>query len=281
MVNTLRRFGRSAGLLLALTAMVSITSVQAQESTWEAINDRGSIRLGATQAPPWFFKDPQSGDWSGFGVSVGKQMADTLGVGLDIVEVTWGTAIAALQADQIDVMFVLDATPQRALAVDFPVEPLLWYALAVLHDEDLDVESWEDLNKAEVTISVLQGTTIDTFVSARLPNANVLRFPTNSEVVAAYQAGRADVASMFHPPLIALQKKVGRGEITLPTPIRASSSSAAVRREDDKRWRDWVGTAISYYYDTGQSQAWYEEFLSDFGMDPSAVPPIQRELWPR
>ncbi|MFQ5971882.1 MAG: transporter substrate-binding domain-containing protein [Alphaproteobacteria bacterium] len=281
MVNTLRGFGLLAGLFLALAAMVSITSVQAQESTWEAIKDRGSIRLGATQAPPWYFKDPQSGEWSGFGVSVGKQMADTLDVDLEVVEVTWGTAIAALQADKIDIMFVLDATPERALAVDFPATPLLYYALAVLHDDDLDVKGWEDLNKPDITVSVMQGTTIDSFVSAKLPEANVLRFPTNSETVAAYQSGRADVASMFHPPLIALQKKVGRGKITLPTPIRASASSAAIRKEEDKRWRDWVGTAISYYYDTGQTQVWYEEFLNDFGMDPGAVPPIIKELWPR
>jgi polar amino acid transport system substrate-binding protein len=52
-----------------------------------------------------------------------------------------------------------------------------------------------------------------------------------------------------------------------------------VRREPDKTWRDWVGTAIAYYYDTGQSQKWYEEFLESFGVDPSAVPPIQKDLW--
>jgi hypothetical protein len=27
------------------------------------------------------------------------------------------------------------------------------------------------------------------------------------------------------------------------------------------------------------SQGWYEDFLSDFGLDPKAVPAIQKELW--
>ena len=40
-------------------------------------------------------------------------MAKELGVKFDPVEVTWGTSIAALQANKIDVMFVLDATPKR------------------------------------------------------------------------------------------------------------------------------------------------------------------------
>jgi len=277
----MRMFQRLAMVL----AMVGTIALQAQPgysqdtSTWEAIKQRGSLRIGATQAPPWYYKDPQSGAWSGLGVSVGQAMADTLGVELEVVETTWGNAIAGLQADKIDTMFVLDATPERALAVDFPAAPLLYYALAVITDDDLDVETWEDLNKEDITIAVTQGTTIDSYVSEHCPNAEILRFPTNSENVAAFQSGRADAASLFHPPLIALQKKMGRGKIVIPTPIRASASSAAVRREADKTWRDWVSTAIAYYYDTNQTQVWYDQFLVEFGVDPMTVPPIRKELW--
>jgi polar amino acid transport system substrate-binding protein len=271
--------------LLFLVCLVTAVAAPAppaaaqERSTWEAIRERGSLRIGGTQAPPWYLKDPQSGAWSGLGVSVGRAMAETLGVDLEVVEVTWGNAIAALQADKIDIMFVLDATPERALAVDFPSAPLLYYALAVIVGDDVKVETWEDLNKPEMTIAVTQGTTIDSYVSEHCPKAEILRFPTNSENVAAFQSGRADAASLFHPPLIALQKKMGMGKIVLPTPIRASASSAAVRREPDKTWRDWVSTAIAYYYDTNQTQVWYDEFLQEFGVDPNATPPIRKELW--
>ncbi|MBF0276741.1 MAG: transporter substrate-binding domain-containing protein [SAR324 cluster bacterium] len=254
-------------------------SVFAADNTWDSIKERGSLRIGVTQAPPWFYKNPSSGEWSGFGHSVGKAMADTLGVKLEPVEVTWGTAIAALQANKIDTMFVLDATPKRALAVDFPAQPLLYYALAVLAKDDLAVENWADLNKPGIKISVSQGTTMERYLKKNLPNVTVLSFPTNGEAVAAFQANRVDAVSLFHPPLIAMQKRIGRGKIVVPKPVRASASSAAVRRESDKRWRDWVNTAISYYYTTSQSQQWYEEFLSDFGVDPKKVPPIQKELW--
>ena len=251
----------------------------AAESTWDSIHQRKSLRIGVVQAPPWFLKDPATGKWSGFGYSVGKAMADTLGVKLETVEVTWGSAIAALQANKIDTMFVLDATPKRALAVDFPAQPLLYYALAVLGGEDLKMENWSDLNKDGIKISVTQGTTMERYVTKHLPKAEILRFPSNGESVAAFQSGRVDSVSLFHPPLIAMQKKMGKGKIVVPKPVRASASSAAVRMEKDKRWRDWVNTAISYWYITGESQKWYEEFLSDFGLDPKAVPAIQKELW--
>jgi polar amino acid transport system substrate-binding protein len=265
--------------IVSVFLLLMVGSAIAAESTWDSIHQRKSLRIGVVQAPPWFLKDLSTGKWSGFGYSVGQAMADTLGVKLETVEVTWGSAIAALQANKIDTMFVLDATPKRALAVDFPAQPLLYYALAVLGREDLNMENWSDLNKEGIKISVTQGTTMERYLTKNLPKAKILRFPSNGESVAAFQSGRVDAVSLFHPPLIAMQKKMGKGKIVVPKPVRASASSAAVRLEEDKRWRDWVNTAISYWYITGQSQRWYEEFLSDFGLDPKAVPAIQKELW--
>ena len=56
---------------------------------------------------------------------MGKAMAQTLGVKFEPVEVTWGNAIAALQGNKIDIMFMLDATSERKQAADFPEAPLL------------------------------------------------------------------------------------------------------------------------------------------------------------
>ena len=62
-------------------------------------------------------------------------MAADLGVKFEPIEVSWGTAIAALQGNKIDMMSMMDATPERAQAVDFPKTPLLFYSLAVLARE--------------------------------------------------------------------------------------------------------------------------------------------------
>ncbi len=270
----------SAAFAVLAALVVFSGGAGAQEtSTWDAIKDRGSLRIGVTQAPPWFSKDPASGVWEGLGSAIGKQMAEELGVKFEPVEVTWGTAVASLQANKIDVMFVLDATPKRALAIDFPAQPLLYYALAVLADDDMKIETWADLNKDGMKIAVTQGTTMDRYVTDHLDKAEILRFPSNGESVAAFQSGRVNAVSLFHPPLIAMRKKIGRGQIVLPSPIRQSASSAGVRQEPDKRWRDWVNTAIAYYYNTGQTQVWYEEFLTKFGVDPTTVPAIRRENW--
>lgn len=272
------RLATLTALFVALAAWTGAAIAQ-EGSTWAAIKDRGSLRVGVTQAPPWFFKSPAASEWTGLGSSVGKAMAKELGVKFEPVEVTWGTAIAALQANKIDIMFVLDATPKRAVAIDFPAQPLLYYALAVLAEDDMAISSWADLNKAGIKIAVTQGTTMDIYVTKHLDKAEILRFPSNGESVAAFQSRRVNAVSLFHPPLIAMRKKIGRGQIVLPSPVRQSASSAGVRREADKTFRDWVNTAIAYYYATGQTQVWYEDFLKSFGVDPSTVPAIRREDW--
>ncbi len=264
--------------IAAFAAVLVATSAVQAQSTWEKIHDTGTLRMGVTQAPPWYSKNPETGEWdSGLIVSIGQSMAEELEVELEVVEVTWATAIAALQADKIDMMF-LDATPKRAIVVDYPFQPLLYISLAVLARDDLDVERWDDLNKPEVSIAVPQASSMDAFLTRTVPNADIQRFPDNGASLAAFQSGRVDAVSLFHPPLLAARKKFGAGKIVIPTPAFSSPSSIAVRREADKTFRDWVSHTIFYYYETGRTQRWYEQFLADFGLDPKASPVIQREL---
>jgi polar amino acid transport system substrate-binding protein len=203
-------------MLFAIMAMFTGIAAHAQDqSTWDAIKERGSLRVGVTQAPPWFCKDPLGTEWTGVGATIGQEMAKTLGVTFEPVEVTWATAIAALQANKIDIQFVLDATPERALAV--------------LADDDLQITNWEDLNKEGMKISVSKGTTMEAYITANLPNAEILSFPDNAAALAAFQSGRVNAVCLFHPPLITMRKNVGRGQIVIPKPVRQTEVVAGIR----------------------------------------------------
>lgn len=264
----------------AVTLAFSATPVLAQEeSTWEQIKSTGKLRIGVIQAPPWFSKNPTTGKWdSGLGITIGENMAEVLGAELVPVEVTWGTAVAALQSNKIDFMPVLDAKPERAMSIDFPKNPLLYISLAVLADDDLAADTWAELNKEGVKVAVPQGSSMDSFITENLPNAEIQRFPDNGASIAAFQSGRVNAVSLFHPPLLAARKKLGRGQLVIPTPAFSSPTSVGVRKEDDKTFRDWVDVTILYWYETGRIQGWYADFLTEFGLDPKVSPVIQREL---
>jgi len=272
-----RSFTLLTGAAVASTAFAGIMPAIAA-GTLEEIKARGSLRVGVTQAPPWYSKDPASGEWtSGVGVSAGKAMAEALGVKFEPVEVTWGTAVAALQSNKIDIMFVLDATAERKEAADFPDAPLLYYSLAVLAKDDLTVSTWDDLNKPEIKISVPQATSMDKFLTENVGNADIQRFPGNTEAIAAFQSGRVDAVCLFHPPLIAARQKLGSGKIVVPTPVKSNPTSAAVRKGDTE-FVVFVDEQLKDYYQSGKIQTWYEEFLTGFGLDPKSAPPIIKEL---
>ena len=265
-------------ILTAGTGVLAMPFAVRAEGTLEAARKRGTFRVGVTQAPPWFSKDPKTGDWnSGLGISMGKAMADKLGVKMETVEVSWGNSIAALQADKIDIMFTIDATAERKQAVDFPEAPLLWYSLAVLAKDDLAVKSWDDLNKASVRIAVPQASSMDKFVTEHTPKADIQRFPDNAAAIAAYQSGRVDAVCLFHPPLLAARQKLGKGKIVVPTPAQSQPSSTALRKGDTE-FVAWVNQQLVEYYRSGQTQKWYEKALSDFGLDPTLAPPIMKEM---
>ncbi|HKH67713.1 MAG TPA: transporter substrate-binding domain-containing protein [Reyranella sp.] len=250
----------------------------AQAGTIEETKKRGTFRVGVTQAPPWFSKDPKTGQWSsGLGISMGKAMADALGAKLETVEVSWGNAIAALQSDKIDIMFMLDATPERKQAVDFPESPLLYYSLAVLARDDLAAKTWEDLNKPGVRIAVPQASSMDRFVSEHAAKADLQRFPDNAAAIAAFQSGRVDAVCLFHPPLLAARQRLGKGKIVVPTPAQSQASSAAIRK-NDAEFVAWVDKQLAGFYKSGQTQKWYEAALSDFGLDPALAPPVMKEM---
>lgn len=274
---TIKRRKVLAGAALGFAA-AALPPLAAQAGTLEETNKRGTFRVGVTQAPPWFSKDPKTGQWSsGLGISMGKAMADALGAKLETVEVSWGNAIAALQSDKIDIMFMLDATPERKQAVDFPESPLLYYSLAVLARDDLPAKTWEDLNKPGVRIAVPQASSMDRFVSEHAAKADLQRFPDNAAAIAAFQSGRVDAVCLFHPPLLAARQRLGKGKIVVPTPAQSQASSAAIRK-NDAEFVAWVDKELAAFYKSGQTQKWYEAALSDFGLDPALAPPVMKEM---
>ena len=271
----------SAGATLVTAAATRPAQAQQNVDTLQRVRERGELRIGTPPGEPWFYKDQRSGEWHGIGWGAGVALAKELGVKPVAVETTWGTAVAGLQADQFDVLFAMDATPQRALAVDFPIQPMFYYAMGLLVRAGVAAKTWDELNSPEVRLGVVLGTSPDRELPVRLPNAKIERFPNLDEVGAAFVSGRVDAVSLFHPALVMLRSRVKRGTVVLPTPIRAATTSAGVRRDLDKSWRDWVGIALNSLYESGQIQKIYEEFLAYRGIDAKEAPALLREQWSR
>jgi polar amino acid transport system substrate-binding protein len=280
------------GIATCLALVTVATQLDAQDkSTWQRIMETKKLRVGAAPAEPWYFKDTtgspapgavKSGGavWRGVGPAVGKELADAMGVEVEIVETTWGNAVAGLQAGQFDVIFLLDGTPKRAVAVDFVPVPLLWYPIVVLGKEDLKVQAWRELNEPRYKIGTVLGSSMDQFLTKNAPKATISRFQNNNEVLAAFQSGRVDGIVVVGPFAELARARINNmGKIVVPKPAAALAAGTAIRYDLDGRWKDYLTTSIQYFYTTGQIQEIYNQFLEFRGIDPKTATPILRENW--
>ena len=63
---------------------------------------------------------------------------------------------------------------------------------------------------------------------------------------------------------------------TSPGSVFQASSTAL--RKGDAEFAAWVDKQLVAYYQSGQTQKWYEQALSEFGLDPKLAPPIMKEM---
>lgn len=276
MMNRRNLIALAAGLALSAGLLPQMAAAQ---SSLDEVKARGVFRVGVAAADPWFYKNPATNEWTGVGVEIGKLMAADLGLKYQPVETTWGNSVAALQAGQIDVMYVLDPTEERKKAIDFPEAPLLYYAMGAMTKEGVKVENWADLNKASTRVGVTMGTNVDRILTAELPNATIERFASNDESVAAFAAGRVDVVSQFHPALIVQASRLRMGVVQLPKEVRAIPTSVGLRKAADPAFKDWVSAFVGKIYADGTTNKIFRDYISSKGINPDTVPGIAKETW--
>ncbi|MCF4127730.1 transporter substrate-binding domain-containing protein [Methylobacterium sp. SyP6R] len=270
-------------LALALASagtMAGLRPAAAQgTNSLDRIRRSGRLRIGVTSAEPWFFKDPMAGTWSGVGIDLGNALASDLGVTMVPVETSWANCVAAIQADQIDVMFVLDPTEERRKAIDFPDSPLFYYAAGALVRPDQTATTWSDLDKPGIRIGVTLGTSVDRTVTETLKSASISRFSNNDEAVAAFAAKRVDAVAQFHPALVVQYARLKLGKVVLLKPVTPVATSAGIRRDGDPAFKIWLGERFAALYAAGKPQEYFSKYLQTRGIDPATVPGLVREKW--
>lgn len=265
--------GGAAGLLSVVPALGE------EPNSLERIKASGHLRVGVTSAEPWFFKDPLSGTWTGIGVAMGQKLASALGVTFEPVETSWATCVAALQANQIDLMFVLDPTEERRKALDFPDAPLFYYAMGALVSETSAIKTWQDIDKPGTRIGVTLGTSLDKNVTEIAKSAEISRFQNNDLAITAFLARRVDVVVQFHPALVVQYARLKQGKVLLPTPVTPVSTSAGLRKDASPAFRDWVSDQFASLYKAGVPDQLFTAYLTSKGIDPKGIPGLVKEAW--
>jgi len=150
-----------ASFLALVLLCTGLAQAQAQTSALDAIRARGTIRIGTTgDYAPYSFRDLDSGGFKGFDIDVAHRLAADLGVKLELVQATWPTLMAGLQAGKYDIVASgVTVTPERAEAAAFSTPYLHPRFVPIIRKRDAGrFKTLADIDQPGVTVALQQGT---------------------------------------------------------------------------------------------------------------------------
>jgi polar amino acid transport system substrate-binding protein len=262
------------GAALAAANSSPASAQAATDNTLDRVRAAKVLRIAVLPGElPYFSKDLASGNWSGMCLEMANDIAKLLDVKLEYVESTYGNSILDLQSGKIDLGFALNPTPQRALVVDF-CGAVFHHPFGAMLKKGLEARTWADINKPSVNIAVDVGSANETVARRFAPNATIKSLKSRDEVMLEMSSGRVDcVVNALVLGLTAIAKNPNLGTYKiLQTPSVAIPSSMAVRREADKRWRDFLSVWVDYNRGIGQMREWFVKGLALSGVKPEDVP---------
>jgi polar amino acid transport system substrate-binding protein len=243
-------------------------------STLDRIKRSGLLRIGVIVGQePYFHKDLASGQWSGACIDMASDIASKLSARVETVETTWGNQILDLQGEKIDLAFAVNPTPERALVIDFST-PILVHSFTVITKKGFaTAQTWADLDKPAVKISVDIGSSHETIARRYCPKATILGFKNRDEAILAVATGRADCnVSMAVLSVSTLKKNPALGALVIPRPLLTLPTNLGIRAEADRRYRDFLSAWAEYNRSLGQTREWMLKGFAAVGLGAEDVP---------
>lgn len=165
------------------------------EMQWEATN--GVLNFGTSAIVEPFSYYDNSRKITGFDIELATLLAQSLGRELKIYDMDFGGLIPSLLSQKTDIVAAcLTITEERAKSVLF-TDPYYTGGISALV-KDHNIQSSQDKRYSNLKdvgngrIGVVLGTTHDKFVSENYPEANVLHFEGNPDLILAIKAGQAE-----------------------------------------------------------------------------------------
>ena len=187
----------AAVIAISATFLSGANEVQAQDALTEA-KERGTLRLVGVSFPPYMVASTD-GSYTGIDYEMLGGFAETLGLKLEIVPGTWGTAIAGVQSGKWDIAPVMCWKPERVEAVTFSETYYQGGLVAAVFGDG--PKSLKEMNDPSVTIVFPAGTFKETFVEKFFPNATTKKITNGStaQVTLELLSGRGQATLLDAP----------------------------------------------------------------------------------
>jgi len=260
--------------LLSLCWFVLAARAEAP-SAWSEIMSSKKMEVCVVPAyPPYSWKD-SSGTWQGFSVEMAKDVAKTLHVDPVYVDSSLQTVVLDLQSDKCKLFFAFNATPERALAVDF-AGPVYTLGFLLLGRKGWKPpgDHWADVNTPDVRICYNIGNSSEQQLKRLAPKAQLTALAVPNDCVLAALSGRVDaMIDGVMGVLGAKQKNANLGDIFALQPSFALPSYAGLRLDADGRLQKFMQRWAEYNRANGNVTEWLLTAMETVGIKRDMIPP--------
>ncbi len=166
------------------------------QSRLDQIIAAGVLKVGSTgDYKPFTYKDPATGEFTGFDIDQAKGLADALGVKLEIVPTSWPNLQKDFEADKFDMaMGGVSVTLGRQKVGEFSIPYMQEGKTPIARCADKDkFQTLADIDKPDVTVIANPGGTNEKFDRAHFKQAKIVVFPDNTKIFDQVAAGKADL----------------------------------------------------------------------------------------
>jgi len=151
----------------------------------------GKVRIGVPIDEPPFGSVDANNQAVGLDVDMAKNIAEALGVELEMQQITGANRVPYLATDRLDIVIsAMGATPERALQIAFS-SPYAALSIGVFGPAEVAVSSAGELGDA--TVAVARGTTQDLMLTELAPDAKIQRFDDDATAAAAFLSGQTQL----------------------------------------------------------------------------------------
>jgi cyclohexadienyl dehydratase len=164
-------------LLLAFAVgLLGATPAMAQtKSRLQQILERGTLRVGTTgDFNPMSVRDPATNSYKGFDIDSMNQLAADMGVKVEWVQTDWASFVAGVAANKFDIFSGASLNMARAKTVGFTLPYTETGTVPVVLKANAGkFKSWDDINKADVSVAVSLGTVFEEQAKQHFPKASI------------------------------------------------------------------------------------------------------------
>jgi polar amino acid transport system substrate-binding protein len=259
-------------------AMAEFFPWWAFDSVIEEVQDRGTLRVGLGLFEPWSACNAD-GELVGFEIDVATKVAEDMGVEIEFVRTNWNYIISELIAEEFDVIISgMAILPGRSLKVNFTssYNPAGVFLVANT-EQTTDLETLADFNTPSVTLATRRGASSVGFIENAFPDAMLVLYDTDNDVLQAVIRGDAHAAAAFATTRETwVEANPETLHLPFDEPFASEVGAMAIRKGDLDTlnfFNSWIAIRQADGWLEQRRQYWFEtrEWADQVATDPDTI----------